>query len=89
MLKVGDILYAKRKVDLQLTIDKTYTIVYTRNDLKFSVVGSKWDEADICILDDEGTNWWFGQIGSSECWTGWFYSEKEWKRNKNLEDLGI
>jgi|ERR1035437_145437 hypothetical protein len=99
MLKVGDIIYSRFSIGNQLTMDRSYTIVYTRNDgfgvdsfanhrpnLK-SVLSTQ--EADICIRDDEGSNWWFGQIGSSEAWTRWFYSEKEWRRNKNLEDLGI
>lgn len=88
-LKAGDIIYSKSSSGDRLTIDKSYTIVYTRNNNK-SVYNKGWtQEADICIKDDTGHNWWFGQIGSSEVWTRWFYSEKEWRRNKNLEDLGI
>ena len=44
---------------------------------------------DICILDDSGSNWWFGQTGETECWTNWFISEREWLRNNKLNELGI
>ena len=30
-----------------------------------------------------------GQVGETECWTNWFISEKEWLREKKLNELGI
>jgi hypothetical protein len=43
----------------------------------------------ICILDENGNNWWFGQIGETECWTSWFISEKQWIRNNKLKEIGV
>lgn len=74
-LKVGDKIYSKVSSS-GLTLDKAYVV-------------TQWSGDDICILDNSGLNWWFGQIGETECWTGWFISEKEWVRNKKLEELGI
>jgi hypothetical protein len=44
---------------------------------------------DICILDDDGSNWWFGQIGETECWNNWFITEKQLRRENNLKEIGI
>jgi hypothetical protein len=80
-LKIGDKIYCKSKVnddDDGLTIGKEYIVTNTRKK-------SKWEGDDICILDDGGYEWWFGQIGETECWTNWFISLRE----INLKDLGI
>ena len=81
-LKNGDKIYCKKELDKSeygLTIDKPYEVIYTNN----------WNGDDICILDNFGNNWWFGQIGETECWTNYFVSEKEWIREKLLNELGI
>ena len=80
-LSVGDKIYCKKSID-SLTIGKEYIVTNTRKK-------SRWNGDDICILDDEGYNWWFGQIGETECWTSWFISEKESLRNEKLKSLGI
>ncbi len=81
-LKIGDKIYCKNNQMGELTLDKEYVIVHTRPR-------DRWNGDDICILDDSGSNWWFGQIGETECWTNWFVSEKEWLREKKLNELGI
>lgn len=79
-LKVGDKIYSKVSSS-DITLDKAYVVTQVRR--------TRWSGDDICILDNSGLNWWFGQIGETECWTEWFISEKEWIRNKKLEELGI
>ena len=84
-LEIGDKIYCHKlvgEVGEGLTLDKEYVITNTRSK-------SRWCGDDICILDDSGSNWWFGQIGETEPWTNWFTLEKEWVRNKKLNDLGI
>jgi len=88
LLKDGDVIYCKSTTMSGLTKDKKYIVVDTRPAHRSSSSGFG-SEADICIESDHGHNWWFGQIGSSECWTNWFISEKEWNRNIKLEELGI
>jgi hypothetical protein len=65
----------------KLTLDKCYVIIYT--------VQTNWVNDDICINADDGSDWWFGQIGEMDCWTSWFVTEKEWLRDKRLTELGI
>ena len=83
-LSVGDKIYCKLVIESidGLTIGKEYIVTNTRPK-------SRWNGDDICILDDGGSNWWFGQIGETECWTTWFIPEKEWLRDKKLKELGI
>lgn len=83
-LNIGDKIYWKGTIpgELKLTVDKGYEIIQTRPK-------NRWNGDDICILDDNGSNWWFGQIGETECWDNWFVSEKEWIREKKLNELGI
>lgn len=84
-LEIGDKIYCKEIVGGNghgLTLDKAYEVVHTRPR-------DRWNGDDICILDDAGANWWFGQVGETECWTNWFISEKEWLREKKLNELGI
>lgn len=76
MLKIGNIIYCEKVLGEGLTLNKGYQII-------------QWDGNDICINDDSGANWWFGQIGETECWTNWFVTEKEFIRNKKLTELGI
>ena len=76
-LEVGDKLVCVNLLE-RLEYGKTYTIIEARLN---------YDEEDICI-DVDGP-WWFGQIGFSEPWTNWFILEKQWTRNKKLEELGI
>ena len=80
-LKVGDKIYSKVSSS-GLTLDKAYVVTQVRGK-------TYWTGDDICILDNSGLNWWFGQIGETECWTDWFISENEWIRNKKLEELDI
>jgi hypothetical protein len=80
-LKIGDKIYCKEVIGL-LTLNKEYEVIHIRTK-------SHWDGDDICILDDNGSNWWFGQIGETECWTNWFISEKQLRREKNIKELGI
>jgi len=81
-LNIGDKIYWKGTIPGKLTVDKGYEIIQTRPK-------NRWNGDDICILDDNGSNWWFGQIGETECWDNWFVSEKEWIREKKLNELGI
>ncbi len=84
-LEIGDKIYCKSAEATtlgELSLDKAYEVVHTRPR-------DRWNGDDICILDDNGSNWWFGQIGETECWTNWFISEKEWLREKKLNELGI
>ena len=81
-LSVGDKIYCKLEISNDLTFGKGYVVTNTRTK-------NRWNGDDICILDDDGSNWWFGQIGETECWTNWFISEKEWIRDKKLNELGI
>jgi hypothetical protein len=84
-LEIGDKIYCKEVIgnsEHELTLDKGYVIVHTRPR-------DRWNGDDICILDDAGANWWFGQVGETECWTNWFISEKEWLRENKLNELGI
>lgn len=76
MLQVGDKIICNVKWE-QVTYGKKYMVTQTRT----------LPERDICIRDDNGNNWWFGQIGSTECWTRWFITELEWERNKKLEQI--
>jgi hypothetical protein len=78
-LEIGDKIYCKNQMT-ELTLDKEYVIVHTRPR-------DRWNGDDICINDDSGSNWWFGQIGETECWTNWFISEKEWLREKKLNEI--
>ncbi len=84
-LEIGDKIYCKSAEATtlgELSLDKAYEVVHTRPR-------DRWNGDDICILDDNGSNWWFGQIGETECWANWFISEKEWLREKKLNELGI
>ena len=65
-----------------LTYGKSYEIVSTRNPSEFYP-----QEDDICIKDDMNLNWWFGQIGATECWTTWFVTEQQWNRQKKIDQL--
>jgi hypothetical protein len=76
-LMVGDMIYCIDDSIENLTKDKPYLIINTRT----------FNTNDICIKGDDGINWWFGQIGETECWTNWFLSEKEWLRDKKLKEL--
>ncbi len=78
MLKIGDVLVCIRPL-AGLEYGKSYTIVRTRID---------FGNHDICIYCKDQP-WWFGQTGTSECWTNWFVLEKDWKRNERLKELGI
>ena len=86
-LEIGDKIYCykligKGVIMKGLTLDKGYKVVNTRPK-------DRWNGDDICILDDSGVNWWFGQVGETESWVNWFISEKEFVRNKKLNELGI
>lgn len=76
-LNVGDILYCIRSIS-NISKETLYSIIQTRFED---------GEEDICVNDDIGMNHWFGQVGSSECWTMWFITEKEWRRNNKIEEI--
>jgi hypothetical protein len=80
-LNIGDKIYCKEVIG-ELTLGGEYLVTMLRPK-------SRWSGDDICILDDEGLKWWFGQIGETQCWTNWFISEKQFLREKNLKELGI
>jgi hypothetical protein len=61
-LKIGDKIYCKKILGDGLTLDKWYQVIHTRPK-------DRWNGDDICINDDSGQHWWFGQIGVTECWT--------------------
>jgi hypothetical protein len=44
-------------------------------------------DKSICILDDLGMKWYFGQIGYMESWDNFFYTISEFNRIKKLEEL--
>ena len=91
-LKEGDILYIKPdratlkdeflfgdvKITSQELMDRPFPITMTRTD------GSNHD---ICIIWLDGTKWWWGQIGYFEPWTKMFITEKEYLRNKKIEQI--
>ena len=79
ILKIGDIIYCKKVLGEGLTLNKGYQVIHTSD---------RWN-GKFSINDDSGTNWWFGQIGETECWTNWFITEKEFIRDKKLKELGI
>jgi hypothetical protein len=60
-----------------LTIGKTYEVIQIRD----------FPEKDICIKSNDGYNWWFGQVGSSQPWTMFFITETEFIRNQKIEKL--
>ena len=82
ILKVGDLLYCKVDGLGSLDFGKKYPIKHTREK-------DQYNQADVCIIYGDGYEWWFGQIGSTEPWTDWFMTEREWKRDRKLEELGI
>jgi hypothetical protein len=86
-LMVGDMIYCIDDSIENLTKDKPYLIINTRNVMTHLERGGTFNTNDICIKGDDGINWWFGQIGETECWTNWFLSEKEWLRDKKLKEL--
>lgn len=81
-LGVGDKLICILDGMEDLTYGKSYEVVFTRDP-------SEWrpQEDDICIKDDRDLNWWFGQVGTTECWVGWFVTEKQWERQEKLNQL--
>jgi hypothetical protein len=95
-LKVGDILYLNpntiwnemykykggEKASKSDLIGRPFMVnqVRERGYLKFH-------EDDICIRWIDDTDWWWGQIGSSEPWTKKFITEKEYLRNKKINEL--
>jgi hypothetical protein len=81
-LEIGDKIYCYKLVGEGLTLGKEYIITSVRT--------RSFNNGDyICILDENGNNWWFGQIGETECWTSWFISEKQWIRNNKLKEIGV
>lgn len=65
-----------------LTYGKSYEVINTRLPHQFAT-----QEDDICIKDDMNLNWWFGQIGTTECWAMWFVTEQQWNRQEKLDQL--
>ena len=86
-LKKGDkIVCVMRGID-DLTYGKSYEVVHTREPIISISNEFLSREDDICIKDDRNLNWWFGQVGTSECWTMWFITEKQWIRQQKLDQL--
>lgn len=79
MLKIGDIIVCNVNHIDGITYGKEYEVILERQQ----------PEKDICIYDNSGREWWFGQVGSTECWTMWFITKLEWERNKKIENLLI
>ena len=82
-LEVGDKIVCYKPIG-ELTLGKTYKVVHTRGESTFmeAIHGDDMSDGDICIHDDHGINWWFGQIGSFEPWTMWFVTEDQWRERK-------
>ncbi len=76
MLKVGDRIVCVKEV-VDLTVDRIYQVINVREH----------PEKDICIKGDDGYNWWFGQMGSTEPWTIFFVTEKEFIRNQKIDKI--
>lgn len=81
-LRKGDKIYCVVNNVSDLTKNKCYEVININ-------VNFLTKTSDICIKDDKGYNWWFGQAGETEPWTMWFISEKEWLRDIKLKKLGI
>ena len=79
MLNIGDIIYSIVDSDT-LTYDKGYVIVSTRFNIQEN-------DSSICIVDDKGYNWWFGQLVYFESWDMWFRSEVEYLRDKKIDEI--
>lgn len=76
----GDIIVCIINGSDSITYSKEYLVKYTR-------VKSRWVQDDICIEDDGGYDWWFGQIGSTESWTDFFITKKQWDRDNKLNNI--
>lgn len=76
MLKVGDRIVCVKEV-VDLTVDRIYQVINVREH----------PEKDICIKGDDGYNWWFGQMGSTQPWTIFFVTEKEFIRNQKIDKI--
>jgi len=72
MLKVRDFIVCNASNVDCLTYGKKYEIIDVRHI----------PEEDICILDNDGFKWWFGQVGSSDPWTMYFTNESSWREQK-------
>jgi len=93
-LEIGDNLYIN---PLLITDKESYvfdSIKITKEQLlntKFKVIktrtktGSHGD--DICIKWVDGLEWWWGQINESQPWTMMFISERDYLRDKKLEQI--
>ena len=81
MLKVGDKIVCIKDNIGDLTYGKSYEVTQIRNGSISS------NDKDLCIIDDDGYNWWFGQIGYAEPWTMWFVTETDWNRDKKIEKI--
>ena len=81
MLKVGDKIVCIRHDINGLTYGKSYQIIDVREGSMY--LGDK----DVCIVDDGEYDWWFGQEGYAEPWTRWFVSEKQFLRNKKIDQI--
>lgn len=82
-LRIGDILYVNPQYNIwylsQDNIPKNifsipFMVEYVRDD-------------DIAIIWIDGLKWWWGQIGESEPWTDMFITEKQYIRDKKINQL--
>lgn len=83
MISQGDVIYCVNKLH-GVTLDKGYTVTMIRPDILKKGGGII---NDICIHDDMGHAFWFGQEGEFEPWTNWFVTELVWKRNQKINQI--
>lgn len=91
-LKEGDILYVNPDSISKKDFISIEGIAISRESLiskQFKVTKTRVDgrNHDICIGWLDGLDWWWGQIGYSEPWTKMFITEKEYLRNKKIEQI--
>lgn len=77
ILNVGDIIICNVNISEKIEYGGEYEIIHVRPL-------TRWVESDVCIKDDLGNDWWFGQIGSTEPWTMFFTTKTQWDRDEKL-----
>lgn len=86
MLKIGDIIFCIVNNVPDITYGKGYIITDTINNSSSRNI-DYLHENDICIIADNKSKWWFGQVGCSEPWTMFFCTELVWKRDNKINDI--
>ena len=80
-LNVGDILYFKDQTKPENQGPFKVTKIRPKPSYRMGLDGD-----DICI-QYEGHDWWWGQIGEFEPWTIMFMTEKQYLRDKKLDQI--